>query len=170
MEQQSVVEIWKDISGYENLYQISNKGQVKSLKKTIDKGKWGIVIAVNLYRDKKPTMISVHVLVAKEFVDNPDPINKTQVNHEDGNKLNNNDWNLGWTTPLENTTHAIENGLFCEPPRGEKNGQSVLTEDNVRYIRNTRYTVSRKELASKFGVSIKHIDRVRCGERWGHVI
>lgn len=97
-------EIWKDINGYKGLYQVSNSGKIKSLKKILnpwlDKG----YLRVGLSKKSKHKYFSVHRLVALHFVSNPK--NKPEVNHLDGNKLNNNDWNLEWSTQKENNEHA----------------------------------------------------------------
>lgn len=120
-------EIWKDIDGYEGLYQVSNMGRVKSLERTRN---------MNLPSHKKPAPVSeriltfgkslgyrsvtlakcgvnkhfrVHKLVALAFIPNPD--NKTQINHKDGDKHNNRVDNLEWVTPKENQRHAIKLGL-----------------------------------------------------------
>jgi len=106
-------EIWKDIINYEGIYQISNSGKVKSLlnnnlilhNNTDLKG----YIYVNLYKNKKGTAFRVHRLVAIAFILNPE--NKPQVNHKDGVKSNNYDWNLEWNTQSENIKHAFKNGL-----------------------------------------------------------
>jgi hypothetical protein len=175
-------EVWKDVVGYEGLYEVSNYGRVKSLRKKIVKSTgaevWFPTIiltpvmrymykAVNIYKNKKATMFSIHRLVAKAFIENP--TNLKIVNHKDLDKFNNRLFNLEWCTPLENTRHAIRNNAGAAPPQGEKNGQSILTEANVHVIKNSRYKIKRKDLAKMFNVSIKHIDRVRCGERWGHI-
>jgi hypothetical protein len=172
--------IWKDIIGYEGLYRISRFGRAKSLEKIIDKGRWGKVVFpkktlipikdrylfVNLYKNKKPTKTSIHVLVAKHFI--PNPHNKPEVNHKDGDKYNPHWKNLEWTTHKENSEHASKNNLVARN-FGQNNGAHKLTKEDVSVIRNSRYIMSRKELSEMFGVSIKHIDRVRCGERWGHI-
>lgn len=175
-------EYWKPVVGYEGLYEVSNLGTVKSLHKIINKGEFGMVEfpekilkvvmrgpyrAVRIYKNKKGTRYSVHRLVAQAFI--PNPKNKRQVNHIDGDKLNNNVNNLEWCTPYENTRHAIKNGLFSDAPIGEKNGQSKLTTENVLYIKNTRRIVSRRDLSLQFKISIKQVDRIRSGERWGHI-
>lgn len=56
--------------------------------------------------------LRINRLVAIYFVPNPDPENKKEVNHIDGDKLNNNDWNLEWHTRKENAAHAKETGLY----------------------------------------------------------
>lgn len=112
-------EIWKDIEGYEGLYQISNFGRVKSLPKKNGnsyqeerilkpKNNQGYM-QVNLYKNKKCKSIVIHRMVAKAFIKNE--YNKREVNHIDGNKANNRVDNLEWCTPSENQKHAYRIGL-----------------------------------------------------------
>ena len=122
-------EIWKDIPGYEGAYQISNYGRVKSLQRTLPHklhGIWHIkerILKVNHTGPGKNkyagvmlhnghgnmTSMKIHRLVAEAFIPNPE--GKPQVNHKDGNTLNNHMDNLEWVTGLENVTHAWQNGL-----------------------------------------------------------
>ena len=113
-------ERWKSVKGYENSYQISDKGNVRALnfKRT---GQTKLLKAnihcgyycVNLYKNGKYKTFRVHRLMALSFIENP--YNKPFINHKDGNKLNNNLDNLEWCTPKENSVHAINTGLATSP-------------------------------------------------------
>ena len=109
------MEEWKDIKGYEGLYQISNKGRVKSLgnnktrKEKIRDGKIGNrgYKKISLCKNGKEKKYSIHRLVAEAFLPNPD--NLPVVNHKDENKLNNNVENLEWCTQAYNVNYSHNN-------------------------------------------------------------
>lgn len=120
-----MMEEWKDIEGYEGLYQVSNLGKVKSLSRIIIRSngrqhtvkekyikqfqdKCGYMVAY-LCKCGKKSNCRVHRLVANAFI--PNLKNKPQVNHKDGNKTNNNVNNLEWCTNGENQIHAFQYGL-----------------------------------------------------------
>lgn len=104
-------EIWKDVVGYEGRYKVSNTGKVrgllsgKILKPYNQRGYLFVCLRVH----QKGRNFSIHRLVASAFVERQD--GKTDVNHTDGNKANNNADNLEWVTKSENIRHAIGMGL-----------------------------------------------------------
>lgn len=111
-----MTEVWKDIKGYEGYYQVSNLGEVRSIghkwqRKGIHKIKLhqnhdaGYLLA-DLHKNGKYKSYMVHRLVAQAFIPNPD--NKPEVNHKDGNKKNNNVENLEWNTKSENCVHRCK--------------------------------------------------------------
>ena len=106
-------EIWKDIDGYEGLYQVSNLGQVKSIRdkygnyreKILKQGKRKDgYLYVNLYKEGKRKYNLVHRLVANAFI--PNPNGYTCVNHKDENPLNNCVSNLEWCTHKYNINYG----------------------------------------------------------------
>lgn len=113
-------EEWKDIPGYEGLYQVSNLGRVKSLARQYQTGAHNVTISlpevilktkvrrtgyslVTLNKDGVPKDAYVHRLVAQNFLANDD--NLPYVNHKDGNPRNNHVENLEWCTPQYNTRY-----------------------------------------------------------------
>ena len=109
------MEIFKDIKGYEGLYQISNLGNVKSLNygKT---GKEKLLkpapnskgyLNVSLVKNKKKTNFLVHRLVAQAFIPNPKPKFKKQIDHINTIRTDNRVENLRWVTSLENCNNPI---------------------------------------------------------------
>lgn len=105
-------ETWKDIKGYEGLYQVSDRGNVKSIfyKRTRNEiilkqcnhfnGYYQVCLC---FKKKRKTHL-VHRLVCNAFLDNPE--NKKTVNHKNGNKTDNRLENLEWNTYSENETHS----------------------------------------------------------------
>lgn len=129
-----MVEIWRDIEGYENLYQVSNLGRVKSLnynhtgkekimKAKKDKG----YLRVQLYKDGKPKFYSVHRLVATSFL--PNPNNLSQVNHIDEDKSNNIVDNLEWCSAKYNSNYGTRIQRIVE----KNNKQVLCVETGVVY-------------------------------------
>lgn len=120
-----ILEEWKDIEGYEDMYQVSNFGRVKSLSRLLNnkdgffyskekilkprKNSRGYVCVVLNKKDGGKDK-TIHRLVAEAFIPNPD--NKETINHKDANQTNNHVDNLEWNTQKENVHHAMENGLF----------------------------------------------------------
>ena len=156
-------EVWKDIEGYEGLYQVSNFGNIKSLPRIRHNGKGTYIQKekllkqtftstgykkVELCKDGKRKGFKVHRLVAIAFIPNPD--NKPEVNHIDGNKINNNIDNLEWVTSSENTIHAYETGL--NPNKKE------LDEKEIIYM-YCELNMTMQEIAKHFNVPIKSIKR-----------
>lgn len=110
-------EIWKDVKDYKGLYQVSNLGNIKSIKysKILKpyKEKKGY-LRVDLNKNGIRRHYLVHRLVAETFIPNPE--NKPQINHKDGCKENNLWNNLEWCTNLENAIHAYNNKLRTSKP------------------------------------------------------
>lgn len=107
----SISEEWRDIEGFEGRYQVSYNGDIRNAAGQVLKGNnAGGYLMVNLYKDGKRTRTSIHRVVAKAFIPNPE--NKPTVNHIDGNKLKNAVYNLEWATLAEQMKHANETGLI----------------------------------------------------------
>lgn len=105
-------EVWKDISGYESRYQISNYGRVKSLYRPgvfLSPQKWNKYRTVHLSKKGEDRVYSIHRLVAEAFI--PNPNNYPFVNHIDGNTTNNCVDNLEWCTAKMNSEHATKHNL-----------------------------------------------------------
>lgn len=110
-------ESWKDVLGYEGCYQISSFGRLMGFPRHNWKvggiRKWFKMkngyLVYSLHKDGVHIKILVHRLVAKTFIPNPE--NKPEVNHLDGNKENNHVSNLEWATPSENMKHSFDTGL-----------------------------------------------------------
>lgn len=106
----------------------------------------------------------IHRLVAQKYIPNPD--NKPEVNHKDGNKKNNDVSNLEWCTSLENNRHAVETGLRNN--KGENHVNSKLTNEIVSEIRNKYIPriYSTHKLAKEYGISQRLVLNIVTNKCW----
>jgi len=165
---QSYEEIWKDVPGYEGLYQVSNLGRVKSLKfgkERILKPGWNnsgylfVVLCIN----GKNKISSVHRLVMLSFVRE----SGLHVNHKNGIKTDNRLKNLEYCTQFENMRHAIKTGLHNN--RGENNCSSKLTRACAERIKYGHQGMKLKDIAKIYGVSDTQVCHIRSGKKWKHI-
>lgn len=109
---------WHDIADFNGMYKINKSGDIYSTSKNITLKPYISFgyLCVKLYGKVGATQTSVHILVAKAFVDNP--CNLPIVNHKDGNKLNNHFRNLEWCTAQYNSEHALAKNYRFTSPEG----------------------------------------------------
>lgn len=147
------MEIWKDIKGYEGVYQVSNYGNVRSLKKwdlnkrafidaetlikPTDNGNGYDIIGLRIITKRKN--FYVHRLVAETFIDNP--MGLKYVNHKDYDKKNNCVDNLEWCTQKENVAHSLTHMKKPKSVIHNKTGEKY-----IKYVANRKnYVVTIKK-------------------------
>lgn len=160
------IERWTAVADYFGLYTVSSKGRIMGLKscKVLKAGVNPVDgrLVVNLSKEGKTKSHAVHVIVAKAFVPNPD--NKPWVLHKDGNHQNNEDSNLYWGTPKENSEDMVKHGNSL---KGEKNPNTHLTAQDIHDIRE--FTGKTRILAEKYGMSSHAIRLIQRRKTWTHV-
>ena len=166
-------EEWRDVEGYEGLYQVSTLGNVRSrhsgewrpLKKAVGKDDY---FTVRLCRNGKTKAFKAHRLVAMAFL--PNPNNLPIVEHRDDNKLNCHVDNLFWSTYESNNRHSAKYRHFC---KGVRVNTAKLTENDVKFIRGNYKPRDKKygavPLSKKFGTSLNTIISVALGKTYKNI-
>lgn len=168
-------EVFEDLKGYEDSYQISDSGRVFTKRRLIGNqiyyGRELIpqltndgYLKVTLSRGSKCRKFYLHRLVALQFLDNPN--NLPQVNHKDGNKLNNNVTNLEWCTKEENQKHAVRTNLM---QRGQNRPSAKLTEEQVIEIYKLKGVLKAQDIANNYNVSKNTINCILRGSKWSYL-
>lgn len=176
-------EEWRPVVGFEGLYEVSSHGRVRSLERRVPHKRNGSqlvrgrilklqpnnggYLAVQMWRDNQIHRRLVHTVVAGAFMGSaPEGY---EVNHEDGDKVNNRLSNLKYVTHSENNLHAYANGL--NPRSGERHRWSKLTADQVLEIRrlNAKEGLGCRRLARRFGVSKGTITLILNRTNWKHL-
>lgn len=174
-------EIWKDVVGYEGIYEVSNAGRVRCLLKSSN-GK--------IYTRAKPLILKVHFnnrtgyysiqfgewvgnkhmrfplhrLVAMHFISNPNRL--PEVNHEDGDKSNNIVSNLTWATREQNIQHGFKNGLM-KTPNGIDHIFAKLSEGKVMEIFNSH--TGPRQLSRELNLPYTTVASIKNGTSWNHL-
>lgn len=175
-------EIWLPITGYEGFHEISSLGRLsvlyrsmgtsfqklperKILKPPINPytgyvahifAKWGI--------HQKEKRFNIHRLVGLHFL--PNPLNLPEINHINGNKLDNSINNLEWCSRNKNIQHAFSNGLM--PIKiGQDNRNSILTNEKVLEIYNSN--IGPRELSRRLNLTYSLVAQIKNGTKWTHV-
>jgi len=160
------LERWLPVPGFEGLYEASDQGRVKSLRKGVimspGSGQDGYPI-VSLYGPTGRKGIAVHRLIAEMFVPGRNPLHR-EVAHLDGVRTNCRASNLKWVSKIENFSHKKLHGTH---PSGERHPRAILTNAAVLEIRSS--TGRRAPMAEKFGISFHTVTDIRMRRRWRHV-
>lgn len=168
MEKFINMETYKDILGFEGIYQISNLGNVKNIMKNKvlkPRKHTNGYLRICLCKNGIVKDYFIHRLVASAFIENP--LNKSDVNHIDGNKANNNIFNLEWSTRSENQKHAFSIGLNKISEQHKKanaiyNSKQVIdlytgifydSLKNACEITNRNYSVAKTNITRNFSKS-----------------
>ena len=164
---EELVETWKPITDYEELYQISNLGNVKSLKRGKNLKSWICkgYKQVRLCKDGVCKTYYIHRLVALTFLINP--LNLKQVNHIDGIRNNNTEKNLEWCSCLDNIIHSYK---VLKTKLGENHPRATLKEQEVLKILDLlEKKTSQTEIAKIFNVSKYVIFDIKRGKSWSYL-
>lgn len=169
--------MWKGIKGYENKYQVSDDGKVRSLQRHINNGSAnGMTLACRILKQTKNphgyyqvslmnngirSVRYVHRLVAEAFIQNTNDL--PVVNHIDGNKSNNCVDNLEFVSYHSNNQHAYDTGLH---KKGNDHYRSVLSDSDVKQIRREGKYTTYEKIGNKYNVSKATIRDVLTGRTW----
>lgn len=174
-----MAENWKDINGYENSYQVSDLGNVRSvnrvcngrhlngklMKPVMDEDGY---LKVHLSKNGKATYYFVHRIVAENFIENPNGLK--EINHKDENKTNNRVDNLEWCSTKYNINYGHRNKKVSKALSGENAASHKLTKDQVDEIRRL-YSENKIEyntlfLSNKYRISRRQINKIVTGNQW----
>ena len=164
-----MVEIWKDVVGFEGLYQVSDLGRVRSLPRNTTKGK---ILALGVgargrllcrfSKEGKFKSMDVATMVARAFIGER---NGLFVLHWDDDLANNKATNLRYGTQAENMKDMVRNGHSL---KGERHNKAKLTEERVLSMKKDLLSCTDYAgLAVKYGVSKESVQAIKHGRNWG---
>lgn len=174
-------EIWKPVAGFESLYEVSNRGRVRSLSRVIRVGngatartrarvlkpwKMGNYLGVSLSHRSVLTKAYIHRLVASAFCERSKQ-SFDEVNHINNDPHDNQAENLEWVDKQGNESHKVACGRSL---KGESNASSKLTLDDVIDIK--LFCIQRapqSAIAAMFGIAQSSVCRVNRGVSWSHI-
>lgn len=181
-------EEWRDIPGYEGLYQISSHGRARSCDRVVvSNNRWkdcqftwrGREITgrldkdgyrkLTLSKEGKVTHMFAHRAVALAFIGEP-PEGRSQVAHWDGDPANNQVGNLRWASAADNARDKVRHGRTADQ-FGERHSQNKFRNEDILAIRaEPQYRGVNRALAKRYAVHEQTIGKIRLGHRWPHLL
>lgn len=168
-----IMEIWKTIPNCKGYYQVSDLGVIKSFHngervlKQNGIGRNRKYKSVSLKTNNGWKCRQVHRLVAMAFIPNPE--NKEQINHKDGDPSNNHIDNLEWCDAFENMQHAVKMGLMNNH-FGETHANSKFTDVIVKDIlKRLGHGEKQHEIAKEYNVNQSIVSDINTGKSWRHI-
>ena len=183
-------EVWRDVSGWEGIYEVSNRGRVKRIKRRVthrnqatafsmvyptkilranpDSRGYPQVVLNAVSVGKKKRTARVHRLVAEAFI--PNPQNKLQVNHINSDITDARAFNLEWCTASENQRHSYDAGGRM-PPRGVESSVCKYSEATVKavYILATTTDTSQAEIGKLYSMPQITVSNIKTKKTWRHI-
>lgn len=163
-------EIWKDIPGYEELYQASDLGRIKSFPKhtivfykILKNNNSNGYLTVKLCKNKQVKTKKAHRLIGLTFIPNPE--NKPHINHKRGIKTDNRVTEIEWNTILENNIHAFKLGLK-KPKKSIDCNFTKLSEYEIKQIKENKNNFNQRELGELYNVSQSNISYIVNNKTW----
>lgn len=165
-------EIWKPVTGFEGLYEVSNSGSVKSLRYRNVDGKTGVLKEitlpsgyryVNLHKDKQTRHYYIHRLVATAFIPNPDSL--PEVNHRNEDPGDNSANNLEWCTSQYNKNYGNRSKKMSEAKKGRFIGENAVRRSPVICEETGLVYPTMRQAAQAVGVNYTKISLCCTGKR-----
>ena len=182
MKDTKMTKTWLKCKGFEDSYEVSTDGEIRSVDRYITRSDTGTCVfikgkilkfqidkrgycRVSLHKNNEKTTAKVHRIVAETFIPNPD--NKPQVNHIDGVKTNNSVSNLEWMTNKENIIHSIDTGIRtyeCGKNANAFTGTVFVYNSNGELI----YELNGNADMKSKGFDFRLVSACLCGKRKTH--
>lgn len=170
-------ELWKPVVGWENSYEVSNLGRIKSLirntrtwkirKETIMTPHISTYIQVKLSNESKSRMPLLHRLIAEAWIPNPNPEYFKVVDHIDFDKLNNKVENLRWVSQSMNIKHTYKAGRSKAVENGRSKSKINLEiAQEIRKFNSENTFLSQQQIGEKFGVSRSIVKDIIHNKSW----
>ena len=165
-------EEWRPVVGYEGLYEVSNLGRVRRLRRTQPKilaqsssGRHAGYLTVELWANGKRRQRFVHVAVINAF-QGPPPSPDHRCAHDDGDNHNNTNGNLFWKTMKENMDDRERHGRTA---KGERHGKAKMTDTQALAVKGLLPYHPNRRIAELVGVSEKSVQEIRANRTWKHL-